>query len=762
MSMAAAITYLGVRHHSPACARLVGSTISALRPAYVLVEGPCDMNDRLGELLLGHSLPVAVFTSYRDEERTHASWSPFCEYSPEWVALNAGRDCGASVAFIDLPAWHSAFVDRENRYADVERRYTDVVARLCHRFNVDNVDTLWDHMIEADPEDRLAQRLETYFELIRDGCKASDTDAVRETHMAQWISAALGHADGRPIVVVTGGFHRSALARLVTESGPSLQWPEIPQPGQGASIRSYLVPYSFKRLDSFRGYQSGMPSPQYYQDVWDVGLASAAGRVITAIVDRLRERRQSVSTADLVAAQAMATGLSRVRNHPQPTRTDLLDGLVSALVSEALDRPLPWTGRGQLPAGTHPIVVEMVAALAGDRVGRLHPDTPLPPLVHDVTALLRQHGLDRQSEVTLKLTSARSLTRSRILHGLRVLAIPGFDLLSGPVPGVDAVIDEQWSIRIDEHHLVSLIEASTYGATLEGAVTAYLTERLSGDCTPVHVLVEILIDAVLAGVSDFSARALESIFTSVSRANELGSLGQALSVTLTLWRHDALFGATHSAAFGELIAASVERLLWLVDGLHAGAAPAEPSRLAALVAVRDAIVHASAALNIDADAAVFVMRRVASDPKAPSDLRGGALGFVWSLGGTVDAAQAIQSVSASAALGDWLAGLFALAREQVLALEHADEVLAALDTTVRNLSDHEFLVALPALRTAFAYFPPRERETIAKHLISGLGGSGPDRRLPRLAHDPAELARANALDAQVAALLDREGLLRRE
>ncbi|MGW1025397.1 hypothetical protein ACWD4J_17100 [Streptomyces sp. NPDC002577] len=43
--------FLGVRHHSPACARLVASTIERLRPAYVLVEGPSDMNVRIDELL---------------------------------------------------------------------------------------------------------------------------------------------------------------------------------------------------------------------------------------------------------------------------------------------------------------------------------------------------------------------------------------------------------------------------------------------------------------------------------------------------------------------------------------------------------------------------------------------------------------------------------------------------------------------------------------------------------------------------------------
>jgi len=57
------LTVVGVRHHSPACARLVAATIADQQPAYVLIEGPADMNDRLDELLLGHQLPIAVFTS---------------------------------------------------------------------------------------------------------------------------------------------------------------------------------------------------------------------------------------------------------------------------------------------------------------------------------------------------------------------------------------------------------------------------------------------------------------------------------------------------------------------------------------------------------------------------------------------------------------------------------------------------------------------------------------------------------------------------
>ena len=54
---------IGVRHHSPACARVVRRAIRALRPARVLIEGPADMNGRIEELTLPHELPVAIFSS---------------------------------------------------------------------------------------------------------------------------------------------------------------------------------------------------------------------------------------------------------------------------------------------------------------------------------------------------------------------------------------------------------------------------------------------------------------------------------------------------------------------------------------------------------------------------------------------------------------------------------------------------------------------------------------------------------------------------
>ncbi|SBT39776.1 DUF5682 family protein [Micromonospora auratinigra] len=752
------VTFLGVRHHSPACARLVAATVAALRPAYVLVEGPADLNGRLDELLLDHELPVAVFTAYRDAGRRHASWSPFCGYSPEWVALTAGRAVGAQLRFIDLPAWHPAFAHRANRYADADQRYAEAVDRLCATLAVDNVDALWDHLFEIGPDDGLAERLAAYFDLLRGESAAGEDDTAREAYMARWVRAARDRAGGRPVLVVTGGFHRPALIRLVADGPAEQDWPQVPAPDPDAVAGSYLVPYSFKRLDAFDGYQSGMPSPGYYQRVWEDGPQRAAEALTEAVAARLRARRQPVSTADLIAARTMAGGLARLRGHAHPARVDVLDGLVSALVGDALDQPLPWASRGRLAAGTHPAVVEMVAALSGDRVGRLHPDTPLPPLVHDVDAELDRHRIGPGDAPELDLTVPADLARSRLLHRLRLLDVPGHRCDSGPRVGTHAVLTERWSPTPAPDRLARVIEAGGYGPTVLDAVTALVAERvvlLGGD---VDGLATLLFDTALAGLPEHSAHTLAAIARATGTVTDLTALGRALAVALGLWRHDRLLGSAGTAPLGALITAAVDRALWLVEGVRAATAPADRGRLAALVAVRDALRYAGPALGLDPAATLAVAGRVAADQAAPPDLRGAALGLRWSLGAPADAAGAVRAVAAPSTLGDWLSGLFALAREEVVAGEAA--LLGVLDRLLAGMDAHDFLVALPALRQAFGWFPPREREAVARHVLSLRGGEGDvgARDLLRLDVDPVLVAAARALEARVDEVLAREGL----
>ncbi|MGV9409986.1 DUF5682 family protein [Nocardia sp. NPDC003693] len=846
------VTLIGVRHHSPACARLVRDTIEELRPAHVLIEGPADMNDRLEELLLGHDLPIAVFTSYRDDEHRHMSWAPLCDYSPEWVGLRAGRDAGAQVRFIDLPAWHRAFAGTENRYADAERRYERAVERLCRAFAVDNIDALWDHLFELGDPGTLPDRLAAYFELVRGDDDASDGDLARERYMAGWLDAAIADLEKREaasgpahIVVITGGFHRPALVRHLhrrsetgdpadigrsgdgehsgaapgSEPSPALDpvrskadqdasqpggepesttepttfepdgndpagmirtdatagapaldpagWPIVPAPPATGTGGSYLVPFSFRRLDAFTGYQSGMPSPAYYQQLWEVGADAAAEGITRSVVRRLRERGQAVSTASLIGARTLTVGLSRLRGHESPSRTDVLDGLAGALITEALERPLPWTGRGHLPAGTEPVVLEMVAALSGDTVGRLHSGTPHPPLVHDVARELRRHGIPEEGRHTLDLATGPGGAASRLLHRLRVLGIPGFTRRGGPALGRAPELTETWLLTKQDLRLPALIEAGALGATCAEAAAARLGERFAAAGSDTGELAEVLFDATLSGLSELSGRIVTQVRALVDAAAAPTGLGKLLAVALGLWRYDRIFGAAQSPTLAVLIDAAVLRLLWLLEGVRGGPAPADRELLNAVAAVRDAALHAAPVLGIErADLAGVFQRCTAAD--RPPALRGAAVGAVAVLdpAAGVNLAHSVRLAGTPEMLGDFLAGLFALAREQLLEEAAQDDsagagepLLAVLDELVAGFGDEEFLAALPALRLAFAWFPPRERARIGERLLAMRGLTTDVSALLRLAADAETLAHARAVELRVDHLLAEHDLL---
>jgi hypothetical protein len=68
-------------------------------------------------------------------------------------------------------------------------------------------------------------------------------------------------------------------------------------------------------------------------------------------------------------------------------------------------------------------------------------------------------------------------------------------------------------------------------------------------------------------------------------------------------------------------------------------------------------------------------------------------------------------------LGDFLTGLFFLAREVV---QRQPQLAESLDELVEGYDDEQFLEALPALRLAFSYFSPREKDYLARTILKTL------------------------------------------
>ena len=72
----------------------------------------------------------------------------------------------------------------------------------------------------------------------------------------------------------------------------------------------------------------------------------------------LRERKQRVSSADLIAAETCAGALARLRGHGQVWRSDLVDGITAALLKDEL-----------AAGGAHPLLDAVHEVLRGEERG---------------------------------------------------------------------------------------------------------------------------------------------------------------------------------------------------------------------------------------------------------------------------------------------------------------------------------------------------------------------------------------------------------
>lgn len=773
----AELRIIGVRHHSPACARLVRHAIAAARPWAVLIEGPSDMNAQLAELLRPHALPIAIYSyclPHADGATgsAHGSWAPFCAYSPEWVALQGGHALGAALRFIDLPAWDPAFDDVENRYSDHDVQVSEILRRTAIRHGFDSTDALWDHLFELteDPA-QLERDLGAYFTELRGELGERDgSDPVREAYMARWIDWARGAAPaGATVLVVCGGFHAPALHALAGTTGQTAE-PEVPRPEPAqARTGSYLVPFSFHRLDAFTGYASGMPSPAYYQAMWDHGSA-AAERMTFAAIAQLRRRGQRVSTADAIAATQLADGLARLRGHRVATRSDVLDGLAGALIKDALRAPPPWSTRAPLPPGTEPYLVEIMRAFCGDTRGQLAEGTARPPLVDDIERCCAAVGLawrEAPAQIAIDVLDPAAAARRRVLYRLRWLDLPGValvaaaDLRRGRTQPI-----ETWRIQRTDHTLIAMIERAAYGATLEIAALARIAEQLrdAGDVVAIAALLE---RALLAGFHAFADRLCGPASDAAAREPSFAAIGEALRRLVALQITEPLPPGHGLAA---VVRAVIERGVWLLDAIDGADARFDRAIVTGVAALRDALDLELPDRELLARACAGVWsRRMAAD-EAPPAVRGACLGALWTaaaalaaLDGTAphdyapDAADAVRGIP-SPVLGELLAGLFVLAREAF----RDSALLDVVDARLGELHDGEFLATLPALRRAFAFFPPAERRELARRLVRRHPASLAPHDLLAAVADPEAVADVQALEARWFAAAARYRLIAEE
>ncbi|AZZ92451.1 hypothetical protein EUZ85_17685 [Hahella sp. KA22] len=723
------IHFFPVRHHSPACARAVYEYAMALRPQAILIEGPSEYNPQREELFLSHQLPLAIYTYVASDDHRAGAYHPFCEYSPEWRALQAAKDLKCEIAFIDLP-WPEICAlrlqsadedvqDQEHRYADGELRRSRYIQTLCQTLKVEDFDAAWDELFEIDPASpvELQQKVAAFCLAIRTfededraqrGLPPDPVNQARERYMAERIRDASERMAG-DILVVTGGFHTSALSELIkaetlppvsTDSTQTASWRE-----QGAA----LTPYSYARLDALTGYQSGMPGPEFYHQVWlarsnDTEFQTQP--LVDAIAQQLRQRKLTFSTADRIAAECSVRTLAAMRGHPAPWRQDLFDGLSSATIKDELAH-----------GGYHPMHEVIHEVFRGGRQGRLHDETSLPPLARDIDALLRSLDLWPTATprlVSLNLLEAGDLQRNRILRRLQLLNVAGFELLSSPdfVARDDLMeAQAQWKLQWSPEFDAGKIEASRYGASLEEAANQRLLEMMRRKGRLADTA-ELLILTALCGLARHTRNLTMELTRQTSLCSDFVEVVSALNHLSYLQRYDDILEWDNVDATRPLSNALYERALFLLDSLG------RPDQGFEFVEAIRTLLHCHFALSQDAgwskEPFADSLQSQCKEPEQSPEIRGAALGGCFMLGVTPgETIIPFVRQIATSELGDFLVGLFRIARETV---QRHPDLINVIHQVVQGYDAHEFMQALPSLRLAFTYFTPREKLYLADHL----------------------------------------------
>lgn len=848
------VFYFPVRHHSPVCAWHIRNWILENKPAAVLIEGPESFTAKV-ELLASEEClcPVAVYTSFidrknrvaalfpksasggeeveseqkqdqkqdqerdadspksrrRDDFMRFAAFYPFCDYSPEMVAVRTGVESGARVRFIDLEygeqvlskfkesfksndpvAEEDSAVRVKELTSDSHLKHSQYIKSLVARMGCRDFDEMWDHLFESSinrlDTNAFVERLATYCALARLDYSEEDLrldgTLAREQCMAAAIKDEVDSLEKAgvkgKVLVVTGGFHTVVLPDLVAGSVKRPRSVKFAEDEAG----TWLMRYSYDRLDSKAGYPAGMPSPAFYEKMWQLSsgedkdsqsaftaVEELAAEIYTEISWITRDKKYSskITTPDTIAAVEMTRQLALLRGHRFPLREDILDSIRACFI------------KGEIHIEGRSVMELVHKNLAGDRVGRVPAGTELPPIVKDFLDEAGRLNLPVDSlspkEVTLDLyKEEKHRQSSRLLHRLVLLSIPYARYLSGPdfVQGrrLD-LVRELWSVAWSPVVESALIEASVYGFTVEEAAFFRLQEQIVeleevGAGRSASNAVQLLIRALRLGLHGHLDRLVRLIDSHIADDPSVGSVVAALGqLDILLSAREPLEGFSLESV-EELKQAAYRRACRLLYEVGTVKETELQDLLSAFQALNEILSSAGGEpeqWSLDKDLYFNALTDIVDniDRQVESAVVGAAYGVLFR-SGIIDEETFILRVCGylSGASSDpkksagVIRGLLHTASEVVWQVE---AVLKEFDSMFDGWNEDTFLALLPDLRLAFTHLTPSEVAKVAEK-VSALHNGKSIGAIVNTDLTEQDLLYGLKLNNAVTALLRRDGL----
>ncbi|OMQ25489.1 DUF5682 family protein [Serratia oryzae] len=810
----AQVYFAPIRHHSPACAYAVLSLIESVKPDHVLIEGPDSFNTLIPALLDQQTRPpVAIMgqTESQDEDDNtpRSAYFPFCEYSPEWQALQAGHQQAAKVRFIDL-AWSVQRDDDKHDSASQslqEERYlahSQFINRLARKCYCRDHDELWEHLFELRAIEALADWQQLFLDTFV-WCALARLDyepevleaegsARREAYMLAHIQTLKQQQPLARIVVVTGGAHTLALIEGMANALPRQFALTVEQQKRFTMMQkqiekdsAWLIRYSFDRLDALNGYASGMPSPAYYQKSWESLLqqrqenrqersgaklstqhyrAQTGVAFLASVAQTLREKHfdNPPSYLGVKNAAEQSLQLAALRNHPGPGRYDLLDGLQSAFI------------KGSLDESQQELWQAIKSCFSGNQLGNIPAGATIPPLVAETYARAASFRFKLHDTLikTARLDiyrNAQHRQRSRFLHLLAFLDIHFAQRVSGPDLLAGHQLDllfEEWQYAWTPNVEGELIALSEKGVQLEAiALNTLLTmERqleAQGHSRSSQNAVSLLIQAALIGLQQRIPSLLTLLDRYIQQDSRLDSLTTCGHKLIHLWRCRAFLDITDLTSIKDRLHQLLLQAFFCLDQLAQGDAQQQEVHFQALLALRELITLLPE---------MALLHDYQHDFHQQLQRLDGALDRVPLLKGAVDAIRYLDSQIDSTILTVQLDKAFSTGSDAEQAVAYFLGIMRAapelalrlpllMDCLNRYLAawdDQQFIRILPELRFAFSQLTPKQNADLAGYIAEVTTLNRQDLSLQQVDFSSTQMLAALQLDQQLQRSLIAQGL----
>ena len=735
------VRLLGVRHHGPGSARAVEAALRGSPPDVVLIEGPADADAVLALAADEAMRPPVALLAYAVDQPELASFSPFANFSPEWVALTWALAADVPVHFIDLPAKSSllhAEVDEQLSLHSAEhpRRPYDPLAELAMAAGYDDAERWWEDVVEhrlplasdvpdvpdvPDAPDGPFAAIGEAMQALRAMYEPSGepTDLVerrREAHMRSGIRAAAreGH---RNIVVVCGAWHVPALesalepARARRDTATLRGLPKVK-----AAVT--WVPWTNRRLASGTGYRAGVTAPGWSHHLYVHAGPDVIARWFSEAAQVLRRADHPVSAADAVEATRLADALAALRGRPLAGLAEV-DDAARAVLGNGTDAPMRLISE---------------SLVVGTQIGAVAASTPMVPLARNLAAeqrrcRLKPDGAGRTLELDLR--RPLDLHRSELLHRLGLLGVPwGVEAEGRSSAGT---FRETWSLRWEPELEVRIIESGALGTTVAAACTAAVLQR-ARQADGLGELTVLLERCLLARVDDAVPEVIAMVAQRSSLAVDVARLLETVPpLARTLRYGDVRHGG---AAPDEGEASAVTSALTSIDAVIVGIFShiAAGLRIACTGLDHDAST-VMAGLVREAQSSLSLLGRddllttfraalleVCEQPRVHGLVQGLATRILTD-STVLDADATERRVSRALSSGtqpvEAAAFVEGFLGSSGTVLVHDTLLLGVLDRWLATLSAEAFTDVVPLLRRTFGAFEPAERRAIGNRVRSG-------------------------------------------